>query len=245
MERDPVCGMAVEPQKAAGKSDHHGRTYYFCSPDCKRQFDRAPERYTAQGRDGPTAASGVGDATADPGKGVTSMAEVELPTVVGVFEDRHQAERAVGELRRAGFGDDRVGLLVREQRTKMAPPAGCDTNTKAEEGATAGLLTGGAVGALFGAAASLIPGVGPVVAAGVLAGAVGGAVMGGVVGVFVGMGIPEDEARLYECELSAGRALVTVRAEDRAAEAVAVLRRCGAFDASKGEPPPVQTTGLS
>ena len=110
----------------------------------------------------------------------------------------------------------------------------------------AGLLTGGAVGALLGAAAAvLIPGVGLVVAAGVLAGAVTGAAVGGVAGTFVGMGIPEDEARMYECELLAGRTLVTFRADGREAEAVALMRGHGAYDASKGTPPAGQTTGLS
>ena len=61
------------------------------------------------------------------------MTETERPTVVGVFEDRRQAERAVGELRRVGFRDEQVGLLVREGATG-APEEGCDTNTKAEEG---------------------------------------------------------------------------------------------------------------
>lgn len=46
MEKDPVCGMQVEPQKAAGKSEHQGKTYYFCSPGCKRKFDAAPEQHT-------------------------------------------------------------------------------------------------------------------------------------------------------------------------------------------------------
>lgn len=45
MERDPVCGMQVDPEEAAGKRAYEGRTYYFCSPDCLAKFDRAPARY--------------------------------------------------------------------------------------------------------------------------------------------------------------------------------------------------------
>lgn len=44
MEKDPICGMEVDPNKAAGKSDYQGRTYYFCSPGCKRKFDQNPEQ---------------------------------------------------------------------------------------------------------------------------------------------------------------------------------------------------------
>lgn len=43
--RDPVCGMMVDPEKAAGKSVYQGQTYYFCGIGCKKAFDADPERY--------------------------------------------------------------------------------------------------------------------------------------------------------------------------------------------------------
>jgi Cu+-exporting ATPase len=46
--KDPVCGMDVEPAKAAGISVHRGQTYYFCSKGCKATFDAAPERFAEQ-----------------------------------------------------------------------------------------------------------------------------------------------------------------------------------------------------
>ena len=48
MAKDPVCGMDVNEQQAAGKSEYQGTTYYFCSAGCKRQFDQDPERYVGQ-----------------------------------------------------------------------------------------------------------------------------------------------------------------------------------------------------
>ena len=45
MAKDPVCGMMVDPQKAAAKSECKGKTYYFCSPGCKATFDKDPEKY--------------------------------------------------------------------------------------------------------------------------------------------------------------------------------------------------------
>jgi YHS domain-containing protein len=42
---DPVCGMEIDHKQAAGQSEYKGKTYYFCAPGCKRQFDRDPERY--------------------------------------------------------------------------------------------------------------------------------------------------------------------------------------------------------
>ena len=45
MEKDVVCGMQVDPTKAAGKSEHNGKTYYFCSRACKKKFDANPGQY--------------------------------------------------------------------------------------------------------------------------------------------------------------------------------------------------------
>jgi YHS domain-containing protein len=45
MAKDPVCGMDVNPETAAGKSDYQGQTYYFCSNGCKKAFDREPQKY--------------------------------------------------------------------------------------------------------------------------------------------------------------------------------------------------------
>lgn len=45
--RDPVCGMEIEPRAAAGSSIYSGATFYFCSPDCKKKFEAAPEDYAS------------------------------------------------------------------------------------------------------------------------------------------------------------------------------------------------------
>ena len=46
---DPVCGMEITAEGAAGKSEYKGQTYYFCSPGCKRSFDKEPEKYLNKG----------------------------------------------------------------------------------------------------------------------------------------------------------------------------------------------------
>jgi Cu+-exporting ATPase len=48
MERDVVCGMQVDPGRAAGSSVYNGRTYYFCSTACKARFDANPEQFTSK-----------------------------------------------------------------------------------------------------------------------------------------------------------------------------------------------------
>jgi Cu+-exporting ATPase len=45
MERDVVCGMQVDPSKAAGTSVYNGKTYYFCAKACKVKFDANPGQY--------------------------------------------------------------------------------------------------------------------------------------------------------------------------------------------------------
>ena len=49
--KDPVCDMDVTPETAAGKSEYKGESYYFCSPGCKRSFDKDPEKYLNKGQE--------------------------------------------------------------------------------------------------------------------------------------------------------------------------------------------------
>jgi P-type Cu+ transporter len=44
---DPVCGMDIDPNTAAGKLDHQGQTYYFCSASCLERFQAEPQRYVS------------------------------------------------------------------------------------------------------------------------------------------------------------------------------------------------------
>ena len=48
--KDPVCGMEITPATAAGQSEYNGQWYYFCSAGCKRDFDKDPAKYVAQGQ---------------------------------------------------------------------------------------------------------------------------------------------------------------------------------------------------
>jgi len=159
--------------------------------------------------------------------------------VVGVFDDDTMAERAVDELKQAGFKDDQIGFIRRD----TGGNTGYDSDATGEQAAdtagsaVTGAVGGGVLGGILGAAAALlIPGIGPVVAGGILAatltGAAVGAAAGGLLGALTKMGVPEEDARYYQDEFEAGRTLVTVRAGGRQQEALQILQTNGAYDAS-------------
>ncbi|HTM07109.1 MAG TPA: heavy metal translocating P-type ATPase [Verrucomicrobiae bacterium] len=45
MPIDPVCGMEVDEESAAGRYDYKGETYLFCNPHCLEQFKEEPEKF--------------------------------------------------------------------------------------------------------------------------------------------------------------------------------------------------------
>ncbi len=44
---DPVCGMTVDESDAAATAEFGETTYYFCSTDCKEEFESDPESYAS------------------------------------------------------------------------------------------------------------------------------------------------------------------------------------------------------
>ena len=47
MAIDPVCGMEVDENQAL-RVTYEGQNYYFCSEDCRDEFNEAPDEYTNQ-----------------------------------------------------------------------------------------------------------------------------------------------------------------------------------------------------
>lgn len=161
----------------------------------------------------------------------------EHSTTVGVFEDRLQADRAVDELRRAGFRDDQIGVAMRHDAGDMNDVVEADSvESEAGTGAVTGIMTGLGLGALagLGVLSGVIPVIGPAIAGGtlgiILSNAAIGAGVGGLVGALVGAGVPEEHAHYYQGEFEAGRSIVTVHADGRADEARMILRRYDAYD---------------
>jgi P-type Cu+ transporter len=89
-EKDPVCGMMVDPQKAAAHVQHDGKTYHFCSIRCAERFRSDPEKFLASpGTAGMSAVAANGAAMADiiqsdPGKKVVRYTCPMHPEVVQI-----------------------------------------------------------------------------------------------------------------------------------------------------------------
>src|ERR1039457_5045618 len=45
LERDPVCGMNVNPASAKHVHEHAGKKYYFCCASCVEKFKAHPQEY--------------------------------------------------------------------------------------------------------------------------------------------------------------------------------------------------------
>lgn len=187
-----------------------------------------------------------------PMAGTAGMGSERQKRAVGVFSNRHEVEAALHELRASGFNMDKVNV-VNKHADHNDDIAGVDMSdragNKADEGAVTGAVTGGALGGigglLVGLGALAIPGIGPVMLAGATATAIAttlsggaiGAAAGTLVGALVGLGIPEEEAHVYNQRLSGGDYLVFVdgtEAEIHRAQAILSrggIQQWGVYDA--------------
>lgn len=174
--------------------------------------------------------------------------------VFGIYATPGTAEAAVDHLLAKGFINESISVLLPDDESTRA--FAHEKNTKAPEGTTAGVTTGGVIGGTLGLLAGIgalaIPGVGPLIAAGPimasLAGLGVGAAVGGIVGALVGMGIPEYEAKRYEGAVKEGGTLLFVHCDtsDQIDSAKAALKETGARDiAATGEAGSNDRTGES
>jgi YHS domain-containing protein len=43
--KDPVCGMVIDPETAAGSTTYESQEVYFCSDQCRREFEASPAHF--------------------------------------------------------------------------------------------------------------------------------------------------------------------------------------------------------
>ncbi len=161
-------------------------------------------------------------------------------SVYAIAISEGQANQIVDSLTKSGFSTNDISVLFPDKETTHE--FSHEKNTKAPEGAIAGVATGGVLGGTLGLLAGIgalaIPGVGPLIAAGpllaALSGAAAGAAMGGIAGGLIGLGIPEIEAKRYENRIAEGNILISILAAsgDDVTRAKEVLTNAGAEDIS-------------
>ncbi|MDR3619217.1 MAG: hypothetical protein P4L85_07695 [Paludisphaera borealis] len=162
-------------------------------------------------------------------------------TVIGVFENEADADRAVAELYKNGFRDDQIGVARKHVEAVVGETI--EEGTEAGPGAVTGAVAGLGLGALagLGVLSGVIPVIGPAIAGGtlgvILSNAAAGAGIAGLIGALVGAGVPEHEAHYYHDEFAAGRTIVTVNTTDKSNEADQILRRNHAYDMSNRAAP--------
>ena len=143
----------------------------------------------------------------------------DRPIVTGMFEDRHDADRAYRSLRDRGYSDEDIHVVMSKDTRERYHEAGdteIEEGSKAMEGAGAGAATGGTIGGILGAIAAvgtsvIVPGLGLAIAgplAGALAGAGAGGAAGSLVGALIGAGIPEEKAKVYRKGVDEGGVVV-------------------------------------
>jgi len=159
-------------------------------------------------------------------------------SVFCISNSRVQAEQIVAQLQAGSFSSDDISVLFPDKGTSK--DFAHEKNTKAPEGAIAGVGAGGVIGGALGWVAGIgalaIPGVGPFIAAGpivaALSGAAAGAAVGGITGGLIGLGIPEFEAKRYEGKIREGNILISVHTVNSGeiSRAKEIFERAGADD---------------
>lgn len=165
-------------------------------------------------------------------KGKTKGGISLIKTVIGYFDTRDQAEKAVSVLRGSGFHEE-ISILAADKKTGAAMGAQDrpgDTGSVAS-GVTSGGVLGGLAGLAMGVGALAIPGIGPIIAAGPIAGLLSGAATGGIAGGLIDWGIPAERGKYYEGKVREGKILASVRTDEMKIDNAAnILRQNGAHD---------------
>jgi uncharacterized protein (TIGR02271 family) len=167
-------------------------------------------------------------------------------TVIGLFDNRAEAQSVVQELLSENFRREEISVMSKKlegqerqsETVEYVEEDGDEQIKDMAKGAGTGAAIGGLAGLLVSLTALAIPGIGPVLAAGplaaVIAGAGIGATAGGLISGLTRLGVPEEDANYYAEGVRRGGTLVSVdAADDRAESAVAIMKRHGAVEIDK------------
>jgi len=155
-------------------------------------------------------------------------------TVSGAFSDREAAERAVADLRTAGFDASGLTLIPLDQPGPTDVGQALRPSRRSISGGVLGSLVLGAVGLLLGLVFSLfvhtISQTASIILAGPILAAICGIIIGWLLGSIIWTHAPVEEGYVWQERLDTGAMCVLVEAGDRAHEARHILQRDGARD---------------
>ena len=133
--------------------------------------------------------------------------QIKEKSVYAIFFDELALNRTINSLKSQNFRKSDISILMDNKS-----PEG------ATAGATSGAVAGGILGWLVGLGTLTIPGLGPFLAAGPIMSAIAGVgiggTIGGLTGGLIGLGIPEDQATIYESNLKEGGILISIQFEN-------------------------------
>lgn len=157
-------------------------------------------------------------------------------TVLGIFQNRINAEDAIQDLESLDYNPKDISIIMKNQ--EEAHEIAHDTGATVVDGAVSGAVTGGVVGGiaglLIGIGAITIPGIGALLIGGPIAatlgltgaaatttsGAVTGALAGGLIGVLMNLGVSRNDAEVYEKNIREGAILIAVPSQARTSQEV-------------------------
>jgi uncharacterized membrane protein len=158
-------------------------------------------------------------------------------SLVAIYANHIEAEKAVKELQNSGYDMKKLSIVGKDYHTEEHVVGYYSTGDRMKYWGKLGAFWGGLWGFLFGTAFFFVPGIGPVVVAGPLVswivGALeGAAVVGGVSALGAGLysiGIPKKSILNYETEIKAGNFLLIAHGtNEEVTQAKNIIDRQGA-----------------
>ncbi|WP_010583326.1 hypothetical protein [Schlesneria paludicola] len=148
-------------------------------------------------------------------------------TVIGVFNSHDEAENAIRNLKEVGFEEDHIGIV---DEVASHPTSAFFSDASAST-ATFGALVGLGVGTIWGLGIllGLLPGFGTAFIGGTFGALVCNAAIGtaiaGLLGAMMGLGASDQKSLRDTDDDHLTRTIVTVKSEDRADTACAIMNR--------------------
>jgi len=126
LERDPVCGMNVNPETAKYTAEHSGKKYYFCCGGCADKFISHPQSYANKASSGLVT---LGMPAAKPSSGLVVLGGPPKPIAPAMAtpeaqDPKHKPEGPKSEVRGPAYYVCPMCPEVRETKPVPCPSCG-------------------------------------------------------------------------------------------------------------------------